>query len=209
MDVLVGLIALAAGVAVCFAGLRVFKELLPIWGFIIGFLFGAALVSAIFGDGFLATTLGFIVGIVFGGGFAAIAFLWWYVGVLLAAGGAGSVFGISLFATFGVSSDWLLFLIGLITGVLFVFGALLFQFPIYMVVVSTAISGAAIAIGGVLLIFDRIDRQQIGSGIVWRRIDEHWFLWIVWAVVAAIGLGAQLQTARQVMVPEERWTRAA
>lgn len=208
MDILVGLVALVAGAAVAFAGLRLFKALLPFWGFILGFLAGAAGVSAIFGDNFLSGVLGFIVGLIVGVVFAAIAYLWWYIGVLVAAGGAGSVFGASLFATLGIDNSWLLFFIGLAFGALFVVGALVLNFPVYLVIASTAISGAAIAIGGVLLIFNRIDREDFSRTEIWGRIDNNWYLWLIWAVLAVVGIGAQLQSMRTVMLPEERWTRA-
>jgi hypothetical protein len=51
-DILVGIIALAVGAAVCFAGLRLWFALLPLWGFVAGFFAGATAVTAIFGDGF-------------------------------------------------------------------------------------------------------------------------------------------------------------
>ena len=46
---LVGLLALVVGLAFAFYGFRLFLILLPIWGFFIGFLFGAGLVTGLFG----------------------------------------------------------------------------------------------------------------------------------------------------------------
>jgi len=47
-----GLVALAVGAAFTFWGLRFFL-LLPLWGFIFGFILGADAVTYLFGDGFL------------------------------------------------------------------------------------------------------------------------------------------------------------
>ena len=58
----IGLIGLLLGLGFVFYGFKLFLILLPIWGFFFGFLFGAGVVTAIFGDGFLATTTGWVVG---------------------------------------------------------------------------------------------------------------------------------------------------
>lgn len=206
MDIVIGILGILAGAAVCLAGLRLFIFLLPLWGLVAGFLVGAGAVSAIFGDGFLATTLGFVVGIIVALVFAALSYLYWYIGVLIAATVAGGVLGASLFASFGVDSGWALFFISMISGALFLIVAFIAQFPIVLVAINTAISGAAIAIGGVLLLFDRIDRHELGEISLWERINDNWFLWIIWIVAAAIGFGVQMRDAQSALLPEDRWT---
>ncbi len=208
MDVLVGLLALIIGAGVCLAGLRLFFILLPIWGLVVGFFVGAGLVTAIFGDGFLSTTLGIVVGIVVAIIFALFSYLYWYVGVMLAAAAAGGVFGTSLFAAIGVDSDWLLFFIGLIFAVIFVLGALLLNLPVYIVIISTAMSGSAIAIGGFLLLFNKIDRDDIGTGATWERINDNWWLWLIWLAAAGIGVGGQITAKDQTSLEIERWSKA-
>ena len=61
-DVIVGLLAIGLGNHSVFLGLRIWS--LCIWGFVGGSFVGAATVTAIFGDGFLSTVTGWIVGIV-------------------------------------------------------------------------------------------------------------------------------------------------
>ncbi len=207
MDILFGLLAVAIGVAVCFAGLRLWFWLLPVWGFVIGFLGGAALVTWLAGDGFLSTTLGIIVGLVVGIGASLISYLWWYIGAIIAAGSAGSMLGTTLFAAIGIDSTVVLFIVGLIFAVVFALAALALALPIYVVVINTAIGGAVVIIAGVLLIFDRIDRDEIGTLAAWTRIHDNWILWLLWVVLAGAGIAAQLSLIRQVTLPEERWTR--
>jgi hypothetical protein len=207
MDILFGLLAVAIGAAVCLAGLRLWFWLLPVLGFVVGFLGGAALVTWLFGDGFLSTTLGIVVGFVLGIGGALISYLWWYVGAILAAGSAGAMLGSSLFAAIGIDSSVVLFIIGLVFAVVFVFGALMLALPIYIVVVNTAIAGATIAIAGLMLMFDRVDRGEIGTLAAWTRIHDNWILWVLWIVLAGAGIASQLSMIRRVVLPEERWTR--
>jgi hypothetical protein len=207
MDVLLGILALIFGVSVALAGLWLFSLMLPVWGFIAGFLIGAGAVTALAGDGFLATTLGVVVGLIAGIAFALISWFYWYFSVVLAAATAGGVLGASLFATFGVESEWALFFIALVFAVIFAIGAVLLNFPVYLVIVSTAMAGSAIAIGGLLLILDKIDREQIGTGALWRRLDDNLILWLLWIVAAAIGIVFQLSARERAILPDDRWTR--
>lgn len=207
MDILLGLLAVAIGAAICFAGLRLWFWLLPILGFVVGFVGGAAVVTWLFGDGFLSSALGVVVGIVVGIGAALISYLWWYVGAILAAGSAGSALGTTLFATIGIDSSVLLFIIGLLFAAAFIVGALILALPVYVVVVNTALAGATVIIAGLLLMFDEVQRSEIGTMAAWERIDGNWLLWLGWVVLAGAGIAAQLSAMRRVTLPDDRWTR--
>lgn len=209
MDILVGLIAIVGGLAIMFAGLPYFYLLLPVWGFIVGFVTGAAATTAIFGDSFLATGLSWIIGFVVAIGFALLSYLYWYFGVIATAGLAGGLLGASLFAAIGVDRAWVLFIIGVIVGIAFALAALVLDLPVYMVIVNTALAGAAFVIGGVLLLFNKIDRDELGTAALWHQINDKWYLWIVWVVAAAIGMGVQLtrRAVVQAILPDERWVR--
>ncbi|HYH12598.1 MAG TPA: DUF4203 domain-containing protein [Thermomicrobiales bacterium] len=207
MDIVFGLLAVGIGAAVCFAGLRLWFWLLPVLGFVVGFVGGAALVTWLFGDGFLSTALGIIVGIALGIGAGLISYLWWYIGAILAAGSAGSALGTTLFATIGIDSSVALFIIGLLFAAVFIVGALILALPIYIVVVNTALAGATIIIAGLLLMFDEVQRSEIGTMAAWERIDGNWVLWLGWVVLAGAGIAAQLSMIRRVTLPDERWSR--
>jgi hypothetical protein len=209
MDIVIGLVGIVVGLAITMAGLQYFYLLLPIWGFIAGFITGAAGVTALFGDGFLATGLGLIVGLVVGVLFALISYLYWYFTVVIVAAYAGGILGASLFASIGIDSSWVLFIIAIGFGMLFALAVLIFDYPIYLVIVNTAMAGSAIVIGGVLLVFDKFDRDDIGTGALWERINDHWYLWLIWVAGAAIGIGAQLAMRAATQLPEGRWTRMA
>ncbi len=208
MDILIGILAIIAGAGLVVAGLRYFFLLLPIWGFIAGFFVGAAIITAVFGDGFLSTTLGIVVGLVFGVLFALISYFYWYFTVIMAAAMAGGVLGGTLFAAIGIDSEWLLFFIGVAFAVAFALVAVVLNLPVYMVVVNTALAGSALAIGGVLLVLDRFDREDIGTDVLWEKIDDHWYLWLIWFVVAVVGMFVQLSSRAAVELPEDKWSPA-
>jgi hypothetical protein len=208
VDILIGLLAILAGVAICFSGLRVFFVLLPILGFIVGFLAGAALMSAIFGDDFLGTALGIIVGLVFGVLFGITSYLWWYIAVILSAGAAGAAFTASLLFAVGMDTDWLVWLIAIAVGALFMLAAFVIAYPVWWVVFVTAFNGAALVLAGILLVFNQMDREDIGTAALWQRLDDNWFLWLIWFALALAGVVGQFKLMARVVLPDDRWEHA-
>ena len=209
-DVLVGLIALVLGLGVCFFGLQVFFVMLPIWGFLGGFFLGAGLISSRLGTAFLADVTGVSVGIVLGVVFAILSYLFWYAGALLAAGSTGAVLGAGIMRAIGLDANWWVWLVGLIVGVAFVVVALLLNLPVYIVLVNTALGGAATAIAGLLLLLGQIEVAEVGFGPVGATLGLGWLWTIVWVVLAVAGMLFQLRTIETVRaaLPAERWVRA-
>jgi hypothetical protein len=207
-DIIVGIIAVAVGAAICFAGLRLWFALLPLWGFVAGFFVGAAAITAIFGDGFLSTVTGWVVGAVVGVVFALLSYLIWYIGAILAAASVGALIGSGLMAAFDVTNEWVIAIVAAVVGVLFALGALIVALPVYVVIVNTAVVGAIAITSGVMLLFNRIDLDELDNGASWALINESWFWLLVWAALAIAGAVAQLRSMADAVLPEERWVRA-
>ncbi|HYI15405.1 MAG TPA: DUF4203 domain-containing protein, partial [Thermomicrobiales bacterium] len=196
------------GLFVCFAGLRVFFVALPIVGFVTGFYIGAAGTRAVLNDGFLSNVTAVIIGLVAGVTLGVLAYLLWYVGALISAGSTGALFGSGVMNGLGVDSGWAVALVAIACGILLFFIAFKLALPIWVVIVNTAIVGAAGAIGGVMLIIDQIDRGDLGYGVAWAAIEESWLWLIAWAVIAVMGLVAQSQAIASITLPEDRWGTA-
>lgn len=211
MDVLVGIIMLVLGAFLVLAGLRVFFFALPIMGFIVGMSAGLALMDHLFDNRFLSTTTGIVVGIILGILGAVISYLWWYVAIILGAAYLGASIGTGLMEAFNVDSQWVIFIVAVIGAIILGLLTVLLDLPIYWVIVNTAFVGATLVIGGVLLVFNRIDRVDLGYGTIWAAIDESWFWIIAWIVIAAIGIGAQLSMITQAIqsqfTTQEKWTK--
>ncbi len=205
MDIFVGLFLIVFGFAIAFIGIQVFFAVLPILGFITGFFAGSIAVTGLLGDGFLSTVTGWIVGAVIGVGFAIIAWYWWYAGVLLSAGASGALLASTLAEAIGVSAGWALFLFGAIGAAAFMFVTLVLNLPVYLVIVNTAIAGASIVIGGVMLLFDRIDTEELNEGVGIAIAEVSWWWVLAWAVIAAVGIGRQLALKDRIELPSDRW----
>jgi hypothetical protein len=76
-----GLLVLSLGAALAFAGYRFFLGLLPVLGFLFGFGFGAQMMQALFGQGFLATATSWVVGLLSAVAFAAFSYLFYLFAV--------------------------------------------------------------------------------------------------------------------------------
>jgi hypothetical protein len=164
MDMMLGLLLTLAGVAIGALGLRIHEITLPLGAFLAGLAGGATLVSSLLGHGFLSTTLGLVVGLLLGIISAATAHFFWYAGVVLTAGLAGGVLGAAIAAAVEIENEWLLLTIGLICTAACILAAITVHYPVYIVIAETSLVGGILAVAGSLLILDRIDRDEIGTG---------------------------------------------
>lgn len=208
MDILLGLFMVIFGISIAFFGIQVFFAILPLLGLITGFFAGAIGVEAIFGDGFLSTVTGWIVGIGVGLLFAGIAWYWWYAGVLLAAGSTGSLLATTIAEAIGVSSGIVLFIFAAIGAALVIIITYMLNLPVYMVIVNTAIAGASVFLTGIMLVFNQVDYQELEEGLGVATAEASWFWVIAWAVVAAVGISRQLALKQYIRLPIERWAPA-
>lgn len=209
MDILLGILLVVFGLVITFMGIQVFFATLPLLGFIFGFFVGAAAIEALFGDGFLSTVTGWIIGGVVGLLFALLSWFWWYAGVLLSAGAFGSVLGTGLVRAFGSDAEWLLFIFGLIGFIAVMAVTLVLNLPIYIVIVNTAFAGASVLITGVLLIINRVDYEELGYGTAVSVIEDSWWWILVWSVLAAMGMIFQLSMRSSIQLPEDRWVNGS
>jgi hypothetical protein len=127
----------------------------------------------------------------------------------MSAGASGAALATGLAEAVGISNGFVIFLFAVIGGVVIIGLCLLLDLPIYFVIVNTAIAGASVAITGALLLFNRVDYDQLGYGTAFAIVDESW-LWVAaWATVAVVGMGRQLTLVNSVRLPRQRWTQGS
>jgi hypothetical protein len=209
MDILAGILLLIIGAGLAISGLRLWFWMLPILGFIAGFFLGTILVYQLAGDGILATVLSWVVGVVGGVAFALVSWYWWYFGVIIAAGSAGATIASGLAASFGAERQWVLLIVAIIGAALFAFAALVLDLPIYLVIVNTAIVGALAIVAGLLLILNRIDLDTLGDGHAVAIVNDSLGWWLLWIVLAGVGIALQLRFTMLVDLPVERYVRTS
>jgi hypothetical protein len=195
---LVGGIALLVGAAFTFAGFRFFLILLPIWGFVIGFMAGAQVVTLIFGDGFFATLLGWGVGLIGALAFAVLSYLFYWVAVVLLGASVGYTIGLGFMAAIGVDFGFLAVAVGVVLGAILAVGVIVLGVPKYLIVILTAVAGASATLAGIFLLIGRIPLDALSMGAVGAIVRDSLVWIVVWLALAGIGIVSQLRVIDQI-----------
>jgi hypothetical protein len=196
------LIGLLFSAAVCFAGYRLFMILLPIWGFIFGFGFGAQTMQAIFGTGFLATTSSWIVGLIVAVVFAAASYLFWFFAVALLAASFGYSLGMAIMGAITPGLSVINWLIAVVLAIIVAFVVLRFNIQKWAIVAITAMAGAAGMIGTLLGADGSIAADKLISDPVRTAISSS-FWWLLFFLVMAIaGIYFQFRTTQTFTIDE-------
>jgi hypothetical protein len=190
------LITLFFGFVLAFGGYRFLAVLLPILGFVFGFVLGAQMVQALFGGGFLSTATSWLVGFLLAVPFAALSYLLYFMAVSLAAGALGFALGAGLMQAIGFDFGFLVWLVGLLAGLALATAALILNIQKYVVIAATALLGAGVVVSTFLFLFGDLTPAQLGQNPV-RHVLQTSPLWlIVFLAVAAVGGLAQYQSTR-------------
>jgi hypothetical protein len=196
-DLLFGVIAIAAGALFCFRGYLAFRIVIPIWGAFVGFGTGAGIVAAVDSTAFLSTSLGWMVGIALAIVFAALAYLFYEVSVVLAMMSIGFSLGVSTIVAIGVSWTWVAVLVGVAFALLLAYTAIVSDLPMVLLVVLSALAGSSAITTGVLLLVGTIDARDLSDDQVTLDAGGTWVL-VLYAVLAVAGIVSQLRARGQV-----------
>jgi hypothetical protein len=181
------IILVLGGLLSCFAGYRVFRVVLAIYGFILGALLASSFMGT---DQRLYMVLAAIGGGIVG---ALILVAAYFIGVALIGGAFGALAANVIWATAGSEPHVAMVILFSISGAL---GALALQR--YVIIISTAFGGAWTTIVGVLALAG--DRSAVSAAVrhdVWLAYPlspapgQRWVL-IVWLALGIAGVLAQL-----------------
>ena len=190
------MIALLFGLAVCFAGYRLFLVLIPIWAFFFGFGLGAQTVQVIFGDAFLATVTSWVVGFIAALICAVLSYLFYIFAVALVAGSLGYSAAVGLLTALGMDFGLIVWLIGLVAAVALAVVVLRFNIQKIVIELATAFLGAGAIIGTFVALFSGIrSTELIQLGTRWVLQNPLWL--IVFIVLGVLGLVAQIRNDRR------------
>jgi hypothetical protein len=184
------IVLVLAGAITCFAGYRLFRFVLAIWGFILGAGLGSSMMG---GDSAMAMIIAGVVG----GALGALALVFaYFVGVALVGAGLGAFIGHVTWDQMGSADPPAALIIG--AAVAGAIGAMVLQR--YVIVVGTAFAGAwMVIVGGVVLA-----ARAPGAGVVKAASAEVWILYpltpapgqpwvlVAWIAVGLIGTAVQL-----------------
>ena len=183
------LILLAGGLLACFAGYRLFRLVLGIYGFILGALFTVSLVPS---HGVLWTVIAAVVGGAVG---ALLLTIGYFLGVALVGGGLGVLVAHGIWAQQGWGDPRAVPLLAFaIAGAIL---ALIFQR--YVIIAGTALGGAWTAVmGAAAMLGDPAARRLTDAQNIWfvypfnPPLTRPWMI-AAWAVLGIAGLIVQLR----------------
>ena len=201
--VLIGVFAAAIGLGLVFRGFKLFMLLLPLLGFIGGFLLGAGLIEQLFGDGFFSTLLSWGAGFVLGLIMAVLSYLYYWLAVGVLGGFIGYQLTLGLLAWIGFdASGVLVMLVGLVVALGFGLAFLLFNMPTVVAIVGTAIAGAALAVAGVALALGLVPQGGLTDGVLGIYASEE-LGWVGVVLLAGLALGGMVLQAKNLTPDDE------
>jgi len=187
--IVLGLVALAIGAAFTFWGFRFFLLLLPVWGFIFGFIVGNDAVSYLFGSSFpfMATATGWIVGFIVGLLFAVLSYLYYWFAIVWIGATAGYALGTGIMTWLTPNHDIVTFIVGLAIAALFAIIFIVLKLPKFLAIAFTAFGGAFAVMAGLALILGRVSEDAIHNGTVGIYVkDDLSWLWVAAAVLLGL-----------------------
>ena len=181
------IVLLVGGVISCFAGYRVFRLVLGIYGFILGALFASAAMGT-------EHTAWMIVAALVGGLVGALILIAaYFVGVALLGAGIGALTASLIWAALGREPGALVVILFSIAGAL---AALALQR--YVIVGATAFGGAwTIIVGALALTGGRVAADAASRNNVWlaypmNPAPGHYWILVVWVALGITGAIVQL-----------------
>jgi len=200
--VLIGVFAAAIGLGLVFRGFKLFMLLLPLLGFIGGFLLGAGLIEQLFGDGFFSTLLSWGAGFVLGIILAVLSYLYYWLAVRLLGGFIGYQLTLGLLAWVGFSESgvfamFVAFAVALGFGLAF----LVLNMPTVVAIVGTAIAGAGLAVAGLALALGLAPQGGLADGVLGIYASEE-LGWVGVVLLVGLALGGMVLQARN-LTPDD------
>lgn len=187
-DVVFGLLVILAGGLFCFFGYLAFRIIIPVWGAVVGFSLGAGLIAAATDEGFLRTGLAWIVAIALAILFALLAYLFYWVAVVLAMGSIGFALGTALMGALGVDWSWVVVLVGVAAGALLAVLAIVADLPMILLVLLSALAGASAVTAGLMVLTGAIGTDDFTDEAVTGEAADDWWWYAIYLVLAVAGI---------------------
>ena len=197
-DIVLGLLAVLAGASMLLAGQFVLRLVFPIWGFFVGFSFGAALVADLADERFLGTVLGWMLGLLAGIVCAVLAYFSYYIAVVIAMGGFGFAIGSGLVTALGIDWSWVAVLVGMAVGLVIGVLAMVADVPMIVLVVLSSFAGAVGVVGGLMLVFGALETADFTDPAFTDTVQDGW-LWASLLLVLAV-IGILVQSRQRAMM---------
>ena len=183
-------------------GVKLFRVLLPLVGFIAGTMVGFGGVQAVFGTGAVSTTIAVIMAVIVGSIMALLSFLFYEIAIVVLSIIIGASFMTYLGVAIGLeNAGFILFLLGLAGGILGFMVAMFNNLSVSFIIAATSMLGVGYILAGVLLIVGAVTLDNLSNGgiipAVVETVDQS-FLWLfVWIAGTIVAMNVQAAALKQ------------
>jgi hypothetical protein len=193
---IVAVFLLIIGVAFCFGGYKWFMILLPVLGFLVGFIIGAAAVSGVYGESILSLIVIAVAGLITGLLLAVLVYMFFNLAIILLGASLGFTLGAGIASYLGFETGFIPVMAGLIVAVIVGFLAFRMNLPKYVIIALTALIGSEALLSGALLLLGLISLSELDQGLL-GSIMSHSTVWtFIWLALAVVGAAVQLHRAK-------------
>ena len=161
---LIGGAAILIGLAFTAAGFPLFLGLLPIFAFLTGFIAGSSAVVDAMGGTFLSGALGIGVGIFVGALVAVVSLAFWWAGIIVLGISLGYALGSGVMDALGFGPGLVTLVVSMTTAAVLGVAFFVLRMPRVIVIVLTAIGGAAMAVAGALILLNQVELVRLAAG---------------------------------------------
>jgi len=197
-DILLGVLAILAGGVLLFAGQFALRLVLPIWGFFVGFAFGAGIFAELADESFLGTVLGWVSGLVFALILAVLAYFFYAVAVIVAMAAFGFAIGAGLVVALGIDWNWVAVLVGVAFGAVLGLVSVVGNMPMIVLSVASSLAGAVSVVGGLMLLVGSLNSADFTEGSFSSAVDASWAWYVLLLTLALVGI--VVQTRQRVLM---------
>ncbi|WFR71461.1 DUF4203 domain-containing protein [Prescottella defluvii] len=204
-DIVIGILAIVVGAVFCFRGVPAMRFVIALWGAFAGLNLGAGLVSAITGDSYLGTALGWMAGLLVAVLFSVLAYLYYAVAVTLMMASVGFALGTAATVAVGVTWDWVIVTVGVILGVALAVLTLAVDLPAALLVVVSVLGGAVAIVGGAMLLTGVLDTADFDDTSITETVGDGWWWYALYLVLVVAGVIAQLRMLGRERSLRDQW----
>jgi Domain of unknown function (DUF4203) len=188
------IVLVLGGAIACFAGYRLFRIVLALYGFILGAMIASSLMAA-------SNAVGMIIAALVGGIVGALILVFaYFIGIALIGAGLGALCANVVWGLFhrgsgglGGETPWQIAVGAAVVGAI---TTMVLQR--YVIIVSTAFAGAwTLLIGTMTIAGDRATTRAVSIADVWifypiSPASGKWWVTFVWVALGLVGTGMQL-----------------
>lgn len=204
-EVLLGLVAMSVGGLLCFGGVFTSKVMLSLWGAFAGFLAGAGTVAASTGDGFLQTSMGWLIGLVFAAVMLLVTYSFYELAMVGLLGSAGFLLAAGVMSVFGADWNWTVGLVAGLVGVVLALSTFAMDIPRKLLVVVTALAGGMVFVQGLMVMLGVTGFEAFENGSAVAMPSENWGWLVLWLLVALSGVYTQMESRTAPVGSRSTW----